>query len=69
VSFFLIQFLNGLASASSLFLVACGLSIISGVTRIRDRGTMAELAAGRRSGPAISPREPVYQKSARLARF
>jgi branched-chain amino acid transport system permease protein len=34
VSFFLIQFLNGLASASSLFLVACGLSIIFGVTRI-----------------------------------
>ncbi|MGH6917061.1 MAG: branched-chain amino acid ABC transporter permease, partial [Geminicoccaceae bacterium] len=34
MSFFLIQFLNGLASASSLFLVACGLSIIFGVTRI-----------------------------------
>jgi branched-chain amino acid transport system permease protein len=34
VTFFLIQFLNGLASASSLFLVACGLSIIFGVTRI-----------------------------------
>jgi branched-chain amino acid transport system permease protein len=30
----LIQFLNGLASASSLFLVAVGLSIIFGVTRI-----------------------------------
>jgi branched-chain amino acid transport system permease protein len=30
----LIQTLNGLASASSLFLVACGLSIIFGVTRI-----------------------------------
>src|SRR5450756_2428395 len=30
----LIQFLNGLASASSLFLVAAGLSIIFGVTRI-----------------------------------
>jgi len=34
VTLFLIQFLNGLASASSLFLVACGLSIIFGVTRI-----------------------------------
>jgi branched-chain amino acid transport system permease protein len=34
VTFFLIQLLNGLASASSLFLVACGLSIIFGVTRI-----------------------------------
>jgi branched-chain amino acid transport system permease protein len=34
VDFVLIQFLNGLASASSLFLVASGLSIIFGVTRI-----------------------------------
>src|SRR5438045_8887544 len=30
----LIQFLNGLASASSLFLVAAGLTLIFGVTRI-----------------------------------
>src|SRR5579885_2768213 len=34
MDFILIQFLNGLASASSLFLVASGLSIIFGVTRI-----------------------------------
>jgi len=34
VDFLLIQFLNGLASAASLFLVASGLSIIFGVTRI-----------------------------------
>jgi len=34
VSFLAIQFLNGLASASSLFLVASGLSIIFGVTRV-----------------------------------
>ena len=34
VSLILAQFLTGLASASSLFLVACGLSIIFGVTRI-----------------------------------
>ena len=34
MSFFFIQFLNGLASASSLFLVASGLSIIFGVSRI-----------------------------------
>jgi len=33
-SSFLIQFLNGLASASSLFLVAAGLSLIFGVTRV-----------------------------------
>jgi branched-chain amino acid transport system permease protein len=34
VSFLAVQFLNGLASASSLFLVAAGLSIIFGVTRV-----------------------------------
>jgi branched-chain amino acid transport system permease protein len=34
VSFYFIQFLTGLAGASSLFLVAAGLSIIFGVTRI-----------------------------------
>ena len=31
---FALQFLNGLASASSLFLVAAGLTLIFGVTRI-----------------------------------
>ena len=34
LSSFLVQTLNGLASASSLFLVAVGLSLIFGVTRI-----------------------------------
>lgn len=34
MEFIVVQFLNGLASASSLFLVASGLSIIFGVTRI-----------------------------------
>ncbi len=34
MSFFLVQFLTGLANAASLFLVASGLSIIFGVTRI-----------------------------------
>ncbi len=34
MSFFVIQFLTGLTTASSLFLVASGLSIIFGVTRI-----------------------------------
>ena len=34
MDFALIQLLNGLASASSLFLVAAGLSIIFGVTRV-----------------------------------
>ncbi len=34
MSFVLVQFLTGLTTASSLFLVACGLSIVFGVTRI-----------------------------------
>jgi len=34
MAFYVVQFLTGLASASSLFLVASGLSIIFGVTRI-----------------------------------
>jgi len=34
VSFYAVQFLTGLASASSLFLVASGLSIIFGVSRV-----------------------------------
>ncbi len=34
MSFYVVQFLTGLASASSLFLVAVGLSLIFGVTRI-----------------------------------
>ena len=34
MSAFVVQLLNGLASASSLFLVAAGLSLIFGVTRI-----------------------------------
>jgi branched-chain amino acid transport system permease protein len=34
VTFLFVQFVTGLASASSLFLAACGLSIIFGVTRV-----------------------------------
>src|ERR1700684_3842985 len=34
MTFYFVQFLTGLASAASLFLVASGLSIIFGVTRI-----------------------------------
>ncbi|MEN8197330.1 MAG: hypothetical protein ABFS30_12580, partial [Pseudomonadota bacterium] len=34
VGLILVQFLTGLASAASLFLIAAGLSIIFGVTRI-----------------------------------
>jgi branched-chain amino acid transport system permease protein len=47
MDFFLIQTLNGLATASSLFLVAAGLSIIFGVTRIVNfaHGSFYMLAA------------------------
>ena len=34
MTFLLVQFITGLSSASSLFLAACGLSIIFGVTRV-----------------------------------
>ena len=34
MSFYFVQFVTGLASACSLFLVASGLSIIFGVTRV-----------------------------------
>ncbi len=34
MGFYFAQLLTGLANASSLFLIACGLSIIFGVTRI-----------------------------------
>src|ERR1700745_145610 len=34
MAFYIVQFLTGLAGAASLFLVASGLSIIFGVTRI-----------------------------------
>ena len=34
MAFYFVQFLTGLASAASLFMVASGLSIIFGVTRI-----------------------------------
>ena len=33
-AFLVIQSLNGLASASSLFITACGLTLVFGVTRI-----------------------------------
>ena len=34
MGFYIVQFLTGLSDASALFLVACGLSLIFGVTRI-----------------------------------
>ncbi|MHC4244533.1 MAG: ABC transporter permease subunit, partial [Planctomycetota bacterium] len=34
MGFYIVQFLTGLSDASALFLVACGLSLIFGVSRI-----------------------------------
>ena len=34
MGFYIVQFLTGLADASNLFLVACGLTLIFGVSRI-----------------------------------
>ncbi|HAP98519.1 MAG TPA: ABC transporter permease, partial [Rhodospirillum rubrum] len=47
VDFLIVQFLGGLASASSLFLVAAGLSIIFGVTRVVNfaHGTLFMIGA------------------------
>ena len=61
MSFYIVQFITGLASACSLFLVACGLSIIFGVTRIVNfahgafymLGAYVAYTAIERLGPAI----------------
>ncbi len=47
MGFFLVQFLTGLASASALFLVAAGLTLVFGVTRIVNfaHGSLAMLGA------------------------
>lgn len=47
MTFVVVQFLNGLASASALFLVAAGLSLIFGVTRVVNfaHGTLFMLGA------------------------
>jgi branched-chain amino acid transport system permease protein len=54
-SSFLIQFLNGLASASSLFLVAAGLSLIFGVTRIVNFAHGSLFMLGMYLAVAIAP--------------
>ena len=48
MAFYFVQFLTGLASAASLFMVASGLSIIFGVTRIVNfaHGAFYMLGAG-----------------------
>jgi branched-chain amino acid transport system permease protein len=51
----LIQFLNGLASASSLFLVAAGLSLIFGVTRIVNFAHGSLFMLGMYLAVALSP--------------
>ena len=40
LSFLIVQALNGLASASSLFIIAAGLTIVFGVTRIVNFATV-----------------------------
>ena len=44
---FIVQLINGLASASSLFLVAAGLSLIFGVTRIVNFARSEERRVGK----------------------
>ncbi|MEQ8966596.1 MAG: ABC transporter permease [Azospirillaceae bacterium] len=63
-SFLFLQFLAGLASASQLFLVACGLTIIFGVTRIVNfaHGSLYMLGAYvaySLGGPAMASLGPV----------
>ena len=66
LSAFLVQLLNGLAGASSLFLVAAGLSLIFGVTRIVNfahgsfymLGHLRRLVAGRVAGRRRSASGP-----------
>src|SRR6266446_964332 len=50
MAFYFVQFLTGLASAASLFLVASGLSIIFGVTRIVNFAYVAFTLTERFSG-------------------
>jgi branched-chain amino acid transport system permease protein len=51
----LLQFLNGLASASSLFLVAAGLSLIFGVTRIVNFAHGSLFMLGMYAAVALAP--------------
>src|SRR5689334_3002641 len=58
MAFYVVQFLTGLASAASLFLVASGLSIIFGVTRIVNFAHGAFYMLGADVAFALSERFP-----------
>jgi branched-chain amino acid transport system permease protein len=63
VGFFLVQFLAGLASASSLFLVAAGLTVIFGVTRVVNFAHGSLYMLGAYVGWSIlsaMPRDPAW---------
>ena len=60
MEFFVAQILTGLANASSLFLVACGLSLIFGVTRIVNFAHGSLYMVGAYIGYSLMQVLPVY---------
>ena len=63
MEFFAVQLLNGLASASSLFLVASGLTVIFGVTRVVNFSHGSLFMLGAYIGWSVLtrlPREPAW---------
>src|SRR5215210_7605719 len=55
-AFLLVQSLNGLASASSLFITACGLTLVFGVTRIVNFAHGSLYMIGAYSAATLVPR-------------
>src|SRR4051812_44963777 len=55
-AFLLIQALSGLASASSLFITACGLTLVFGVTRIVNFAHGSLYMIGAYTGATLVPR-------------
>lgn len=56
LSFLFVQALNGLASASSLFITACGLTLVFGVTRIVNFAHGSLYMIGAYTGATLVPR-------------
>ena len=56
LSFVVVQALNGLASASSLFITACGLTLVFGVTRIVNFAHGSLYMIGAYTGATLVPR-------------
>ena len=56
LSFLLVQALNGLASASSLFIISAGLTIVFGVTRIVNFAHGSFYMLGAYLGVTLIPR-------------